>query len=124
MTQHESGELNGHHISWPQMFGIMSDILHKVGGLQTGQEMTREEVRSGLIRVHERIDNLHLHGHQQIHHLHGRVTVLEAAPKPERRGWIQSTGLSPRELISLVILVIMSLTGTLTSDVMVAWLSH
>lgn len=123
MQQRDDGHMNGHP-SWPQLFEIMSDTHHKVGGLEKSLGLVVDHVSRGFDRVHQRIDHLHIHGNSEIDNLRDRVTTLEAAPKPERRGWISSTGLSPKELIGLVIIVITSLTGTLSSDVIVAWLSH
>jgi len=119
MRQHESGP-NGFP-SWAHLMDIVSQIKIQLGGLQTGQDLTIEHVSRGFDRVHARIDNLHLHGNREIRELRDRVSTLEAAPKPGRKTWLERLGISLKELISLLILIAMSLTGTLSSDIIVAW---
>lgn len=125
MQQHD-GPTNGFP-SWPQLVGMFASIENRLGGVQMGQHLSIEQSRKmdqrlaeGLTRVHERIDELKLHGSQEITDLQGRVTTLEATKGVRRqRDWL---GLSTRELLSLIALIVMSITGTLSSDVIAAWL--
>lgn len=104
------GQLNGHP-SW-NLLEALAGIRQQIGGLEARQEITLEEVRTtrremreDVVRLHERIDK--------------HVTV-----RPDRRGWIERSGMSLKEMIGLAIVVLMSLTGTLSSDIIVAWLTH
>lgn len=96
----EQTEQNGHPI--PGLIEILLDISGKVGGLQTGQEITLDELRStrhdmreDVIRLHERIDEI---------------------PRQEREGLLEWLGFSPREAIGLLIAAVMGLAGTLQGN--------
>lgn len=101
----QHGQHNGQP-SW-DLVEILMDIRHDIGGLKVGQQMhlaefreARRESREDINLVHRRIDR-----------------ELRHTPKPEKRDWIASLGLSgAKEAVFLAAIVIGSLTGTLTLD--------
>jgi len=104
---------NGHHQPSFDLFGILLDLKHSVGGLEAGQELMREQTMARFDRQDERIDTLH-----------ERIDTHLATPKRERRSWFEVTGLSLRETVALAITVGMAVTGTLSSDILVALLTR
>jgi len=127
MQQRDSGPMNGHP-SWAQLVGMFASIENRLGGLQVGQNLsidqhrkTDQRLAEGLSRVHERIDALQASGRRELTDIQGRVTTLEsrAPSKPQLLAWL---GLSTREILSLIAIIAMSITGTLSSDMVVAWL--
>lgn len=116
MQHHDEGR-NGYP-SW-NLVGIISSIETRLGGLQKGQDLTIEQVRLGFDRVHQRIDSLHLHGNKELDKLHHRVTKIEMRGPQGVAGFM---GMSAKELIGWGIIIVMSMSGTLTSDILVAWL--
>lgn len=120
MQHHDEGR-NG-YLSW-NLVGIISSIETRLGGLQTGQDLTIEQLRFGFDRVHQRIDNLHLHGNKELDKLHHRVTKIEMR-SPPATGLMGFLGLSAKELVWWLTLIAMSTTGTLTSDTWLAWLQR
>lgn len=113
MRYDEPPAMNGHHEPSWSLFGILLDIKGAVSRVEAGLERTHEVATTGLERTNERIDTLH-----------ERIDTHLATPKPERRGWIESLGLSPKELAGLVLLAAAGLFGTLTPEHITAWLSH
>jgi len=107
--RYEDRPMNGHHQPSWDLFGILLDLKHSVGGLETGQELMREQMTAGLDRVHERIDVVHQ-----------RIDTHLAKPPPGRPAWSEFLGLSPREAIGLLIVAVAAITGTLSSDMLVA----
>jgi len=103
---------NGHHDPDWSLFGILLDIKGKMSSVETGLELTREQLTTGLDRVHERIDVVH-----------ERMDTHLATPKPEKHGWMSSTGLEPKELVSLILMALVGL-GMLSPDILRAWLGH
>lgn len=111
--RYDDRPMNGHHQPSFDLFGILLDLKHSVGGLETGQELMREQTMTRLDRLDERIDVVH-----------ERIDTHLATPRRERRSWADLTGLSLRETVALAITVVMAVTGTLTSDVLVALLAR
>lgn len=120
MMEHDGGR-NGYP-SWDRLIEKFGAIERCLGGLQTGQQLTIEQVRLGFDRVHQRIDNLHLHGSRELDRLRDRVTTIEAGQQSST--WRDRFGISAKELVGLIVVVAMSVTGTLSSDIVVAWLGH
>jgi len=111
--RYEERQMNGHHQPSFDLVGILLDIKHSIGGVEAGLERTHEQLTTGLHRVHERIDVVH-----------ERMDTHLVTPKPERRGWTESLGLSVKELAGLILLALAGLYGTLTPEHITAWLSH
>lgn len=111
--RYEDRPMNGHHQPSWDLFGILLNIQGTVSRVEAGLERTHEVATTGLNRANERIDTLH-----------DRIDTHLVTPKPERRGWIESSGLSVKELAGLVLLALAGLYGTLTPEHITAWLSH
>jgi hypothetical protein len=111
--RYEDRPMNGHHQPNWDLFGILLGLQGSVSRVESALERTHEQVTAGLDRANERIDTVH-----------ERIDAHLATPKPERRGWLQSLGLSPKELAGLLLLVGMGLFGTLTPEHVTAWLSR
>jgi hypothetical protein len=111
--QDDPRRLNGHNSPSWDPFGILLDIQRSIGGLEVGQELTREQMTSRLDRLDERIDIVH-----------ERIDTHLAKPKAaEKRGWMSYTGLEMKEFISLVLMALAGL-GMLSPDLLKAWLGH
>lgn len=90
---------NGHQ-SWgmPSPGEILLRIESRLGGLETGQDMTLDEMRSGFDRIERKAD----HAHARTTELKGRMDSLErfvsttkqagtgATPTQGRPGWLQA----------------------------------
>lgn len=97
--------VNGHSPSW-ELHHTLSEINANIGRLQAGQDLTRQEVHvtrqemhAAIIRVHERIDN-----------------------SQRRRTIPELTGMSFRELLAYIVLVIVAISGTLNGEMIAALL--
>jgi len=74
MREHRTPPTNGHP-NWqpPSPWDLLIEIKGQLGGLETGQEMTLDEMRSGFGRIERKAD----HAHARTTELKGRVDSLE-----------------------------------------------
>ena len=63
-----------------EMHARIGGLDSRIGGLQTGQKLTLDQVQTGFDRVHHRIDNLHTTGQAHLDRLQDRIARLEAMP--------------------------------------------
>lgn len=111
--RYEERPMNGHHQSNWSLVGILLNIEGAVSRVEAKVDRTHELSTNGLKAVNDRVDVVH-----------ERIDTHLATPKPEPRGWLQSLGISPKELAGLLLLAAMGLYGTLTPEHVTAWLSH